>query len=176
MNVKYHLSQETINQFTVVIASKIINQKEVKEVVEDSEVEVQVAMEETTAAVDDLEEIDHLEKCTKQLVETAVMNVKYHLSQETINQFTVVIASKIINQKEVKEVVEDSEVEVAAEAAMEETTAVVDDLEEIDHLEKCTKQLVETVAMNVKYHLSQETINQFTVVIALKIIDKTTFN
>ena len=35
------------------------------------------------------------------------MNVKYHLSQETINQFTVVIASKIINQKEVIEVVED---------------------------------------------------------------------
>jgi len=122
--------------------------------------------------VEDSEEIDHLEKCTKQLVETVVMNVKYHLSQETINQFTVVIASRIINQREVKD---DSEVEVAAEAAMEETTAVVDDLEEIDHLEKCTKQLVETVVMNVKYHLSQETINQFTVVIALKIIDKITF-
>jgi len=98
--------------------------------------------------------------------------VKYHLSQETINQFTVVIASRIINQREVKD---DSEVEVAAEAAMEETTVVVEDLEEIDHLEKCTKQLVETVVMNVKYHLSQETINQFTVVIALKIIDKITF-
>jgi len=99
------------------------------------------------------------------------MNVKYHLSQETINQFTVVTASRIINQKEVKG---DSEVEV--QVAMEETTAVVEDLEEIDHLEKCTKQLVGTVVMNVKYHLSQETINQFTVVTALKIIDKITFN
>ena len=59
---------------------------------------------------------------------------------------------------------------------MEETTAVVEDLEEIDHLERCTKQLVETVVMNVKYHLNQETINQFTVVTALKIIDKITFN
>jgi hypothetical protein len=102
------------------------------------------------------------------------MNVKYHLSQETINQFTVVTASRIINQKEVKEVVEDLGVEV--QVAMEETTAVVEDLEEIDHLEKCTKQLVGTVVMNVKYHLSQETINQFTVVTALKIIDKITFN
>ena len=84
------------------------------------------------------------------------------------------IASRIINQKEVKEVVEDLEVEV--EEAMEEITAVVEDLEEIDHLEKCTKHLVGTVVMNVKYDLSQETINQFTVVIALKIIDKVTFN
>ena len=37
-------------------------------------------------------------------------------------------------------------------------------------LEKCTKQLVETVAMSVKYHLSQEMINQFIVMIAFQII------
>ena len=79
-------------------ASRIINQKEVKEVVEDLEVEVQEVMEETTVVVADLEETDHLEKCTKQLVEIVVMNVKYHLSQETINQFTVMIASRIINK------------------------------------------------------------------------------
>jgi len=167
MNVKYHLSQETINQFTVMIASRIINQKEVKEVVEDLEVEVQEVMEETTVVVADLEETDHLEKCTKQLVEIVVMNVKYHLSQETINQFIVTIASRIINQKEV---VEDLEVEV--QEVMEETTVVVADLEETDHLEKCTKQLVEIVVMNVKYHLSQETINQFIVTIASRIINK----
>ena len=95
MNVKYHLSQETINQFTVVIASRIINQKEVKD---DSEVEVQVAMEETTAVVEDLEEIEHLEKCTKQLVEIVEMSVKYHLSQEMINQFIVMIVSRIIKE------------------------------------------------------------------------------
>jgi hypothetical protein len=70
----------------------------VKEVVEDSEVEVQVAMEETTAVVEDLEEIDHLEKCTKQLVETVVMSVKYHLCQKTLDLYIVTIALKIINR------------------------------------------------------------------------------
>ena len=80
------------------IVSKIINQKEVKEVVEDLEVEVQVVMEEITAVVEDLEEIDRLEKCTKQLVEIVAMNAKYHLSQETTNQFIVMIVSKIINK------------------------------------------------------------------------------
>jgi len=109
-----------------------------------------------------------LEKCTKQLVEIVEMSVKYHLSQEMINQFIVMIVSRIINQKEVKEVVEDLEVEV--QAVMEETTAVVEDLEEIEHLEKCTKQLVEIVEMSVKYHLSQEMINQFIVMIVFQII------
>ena len=169
MNVKYHLSQEMITQFTVMIALKIINQKEVREVVEGLGVEVQVAMEETTAVVEDLEEIDHLEKCTKQLVETVAMNVKYHLSQEMINQFTVMIALKIINQKEVREVVEGLEVEV--EEVMEEITAVVEDLEEIDHLEKCTKRLVGIVVMNVRYHLNQEMINQSIVTNVFQIIN-----
>ena len=49
---------------------------------------------------------------------------------------------------------------------------VVDDLEETDHLEKCTKQHVETVAMNVKYHLSQEILDQFIVQTALKTISE----
>ena len=142
MSVKYHLSQEMINQFIVMIVSRIINQKEVKEVVEDLEVEVQAVMEEITAVVEDLEEIEHLEKCTKQLVEIVVMNVKYHLSQETTNQFIVTIASRIINQKEVKEVAEDLEVE--AQEVMEETTAVVEDLEETDHHERCTQLHVQS--------------------------------
>ena len=87
-----------INQFIVVIASRIINQKEVKEGAEDLEVEVQAVMEETIAVVEDLEEIEHLEKCTKQLVEIVAMSVKYHLSQEMINQFIVMIASRIIKE------------------------------------------------------------------------------
>ena len=80
------------------IVSRIINQKEVKEVVEDLEVEAQEVMEETTAVVEDLEEIEHLEKCTKQLVEIVEMSVKYHLSQEMINQFIVMIVSRIIKE------------------------------------------------------------------------------
>ena len=80
------------------IVSRIINQKEVKEVVEGLEVEVQAVMEETTAVVEDLEEIEHLEKCTKQLVEIVEMSVKYHLSQEMINQFIVMIVFQIIKE------------------------------------------------------------------------------
>ena len=36
--------------------------------------------------------------------------------------------------------------------------------------EKCTKQHAEIVAMSVKYHLSQEMINQFIVMIVFQII------
>ena len=95
MNVRYHLSQEMINQFTVMNAFQTINQKEV---VEGLAEEVQVAMEETIVMVVDLEETDHLEKCTKQLVEIVAMNVRYHLSQEMINQFTVMNAFQTINR------------------------------------------------------------------------------
>ena len=77
------------------IVSRIINQKEV---VEDLEVEVQAVMEETIAVVEDLDEIEHLEKCTKQLVEIVEMSVKYHLSQEMINQFIVMIVFQIIKE------------------------------------------------------------------------------
>jgi len=86
-----------INQSIVMIASRIINQKEVKEVVEDLEVEVKEAMEEITEVAEDLEEIDHLEKCTKRLVEIVVMNVRYHLNQEMINQSIVMIVFQIID-------------------------------------------------------------------------------
>ena len=103
-------------------------------------------------------------------METVETNVKYHLSQETTNQSIVVIASRIINQIELKEVVDDLEVEVLV--VTEEITAVVGDLEETDHLEKCTKQHVETVETNVKYHLSQEIPDQFIVQTALKTISE----
>ena len=39
-----------------------------------------------------------LEKCTKQLVEIVEMSVKYHLSQEMINQFIVMIVFQIIKE------------------------------------------------------------------------------
>ena len=50
---------------------------------------------------------------------------------------------------------------------------VLDSEETIEDHAKCTKQLVETVVMNVKYHLSLVMIDQFTVLIVSKIIDKT---
>ena len=120
---------------------------------------------------------DH-ERCTKQLVEIVAMNVKYHLSQEMINLFTVMIVFKIINQKEVKEVVEDLVVEeqvVMAEmtevdqVVMAEMTEVE---EEMTDLERCTKQLVEIVAMNVKYHSNQEMLDQFIAQTVSKTINK----
>ena len=109
MNVKYHLSQDKINQSIVAIASRITNQKEVTAVVADL-AETVVAedladvepadMVETTVVAEDLEETDHHEKCTRQLVETVAMNVKYHLSQDKTNQSIVMTASRITNQKE----------------------------------------------------------------------------
>ena len=84
------------------------------------------------------------------------MNVKSHLSQDRINQFTVMTASQIINQKEATavevdleeiEVAEDleeieaavvtEEIEIEAVVVTEEIEAVVV-TEEIDH-GKCTK-------------------------------------
>ena len=58
-------------------------------------------MVETAVAVEaDMAEIDLQEKCTKQLVEIAVTNVKFHSNQAETNQFIVMIASKITNQQE----------------------------------------------------------------------------
>ena len=61
----------------------------------------QADMVEIAAAVEaDMVETDLQEKCTKQLVEIAVTNVKYHSNQAETNQFIVTIASKITNQQE----------------------------------------------------------------------------
>jgi len=102
------------NQFIVTIASKITNQQETTvaeadlvEAAVDDMVEIEMAdaepadMVETAVAVEaDMVETDLQEKCTKQLVEIAVMNVKYHSNQAETNQFIVMIASKITNQQE----------------------------------------------------------------------------
>ena len=110
---RFHLSLVMPNQFIVTIASKTINQKEATEVEVDlaeteavvdleveAEVEAQADMVEIAAVVEDLEEIDHHERCTKQPVETVAMNVKSHLSQDKTNQSIVMTASRITNQKE----------------------------------------------------------------------------
>ena len=90
-----------------------------------------------------------------QLVETVASNAKFHSSQDRTNQSTVTNVFQSINQHlEEAQVAEDleAEVDLAEEVALTE-----------DH-EKCTKQLVEIVVMNVKFHLNQKETNQSTVV------------
>ena len=99
------------------------------------------------------------------LVETVVSNAKFHSSQGKINQFTVVTVFRNINHKtEEVQVVEDLEAEVATEEALTE-----------DH-EKCTKRLVETVVMNVKFHSSQNKTNQSTAQNVFRSIEATDDN
>jgi hypothetical protein len=113
MNVKYHSNQVEKNQFIVTIVSKTTNQQETTvaeadlvEAVADDMVEIETVdaepedMAETTAVVEDLEETDLQERCIKQLVEIAEMNVKYHSNQVEKNQFIVTIVSKTTNQQE----------------------------------------------------------------------------
>ena len=113
-NAKFHSSQDRTNQYTVVTVSRNINHKteEVQDLGEEAqvaedlvaeeaqavEVEEDLAAEEALAEEVDLTE-DH-EKCTKQLVEIAVRNVKFHLNQKATNQSTVVNVFKVI--KEIK--------------------------------------------------------------------------
>ena len=115
------------------------------------------------------ETIDH-EKCIKQPVETVATNVKYHSNQDKIGQFTVMSAFQIISQKD-ENVHDLVEIEVVDDLVEIE---VVDDLKE-DH-ERCTKQPVLIVAMNVKYHSNQKIPDQFTAMIASKIIKQTDDN
>ena len=83
-----------------------------------------------------------------QLVEIAEKTVRFHLSQDKTNQFIVTTVSKTTNQQEMTvveaDLVETVVVEDLVEADVEqedmaEIAAVVEDLEEIDHHEKCTK-------------------------------------
>jgi len=95
-----------------------------------------------------------------QLVETVVSNAKFHLSQDKTSQSTVTNVFQSINQHlEEVQVAEDLAEEVEAmveEAALEEEAALTE-----DH-EKCTKQHVETVVMNAKFHLSQNRTSLYT--------------
>jgi len=102
-----------------------------------------------------------------QLVEIVARHAKFHSSQDRINQSTVTNVFQTINQHlEEAQVVEDLEAEVAVEVATE--VAAEEALTE-DH-EKCTKRLVEIVVKTVKFHLSQDRINQSTAANAFKVI------
>ena len=101
------------------------------------------------------------------LVGTVVNNAKFHSSQDRTNQYTVVTVSRNINHKtEVEDLAEVAE--VAEDLAAEEALAEEVDLTE-DH-EKCTRQLVEIVVRNVKFHLSQKETSQSTVANVFKVI------
>ena len=97
-----------------------------------------------------------------QLVETVASNAKFHSSQDRTNQSTVTNVFQTINQHL-------EEAQVAEDLAEEVVLAEEVDLTE-DH-EKCTKQLVETVVKNAKYHSSQDKINQFIVMNVFRTID-----
>ena len=104
------------------------------------------------------------------LVEIVVNNAKFHSSQDRTNQYTVVIVSKNTNRRtEVEDLAEGAQVveDLAAEEALAEEVALTE-----DH-EKCTKQLVETVVRNVKFHLSQKETNQSIAVNVFKAIKET---
>jgi hypothetical protein len=115
IHVRFHLSLAMTNQFIVTIVFQIIDQQEttvaeadlvVTEaaeadlVVTEMEDVEQADMVEIAAAEEDSEETDLHEKCTKQHVEIAVTNVKFHSNQAETNQFIVTIASKTTNQQE----------------------------------------------------------------------------
>ena len=96
------------------------------------------------------------EKCTLQHAVTVVTNVKYHFNQKKTDLFIAENVSKITNQPQDKvavDLVEDLADLVATEALdlVEET---------IDHV-KCMMQNAVTVAMIVKYHLSQKKTDLF---------------
>ena len=118
-----------------------------------------------------------------QLVEIAEKTVRFHLSQDKTNQFIVTTVSKTTNQQEmtvaeadladaavadmvetvVVEDLEETEMADVVPEDMAETAAVVEDLEETDHLEKCTQLHVQSVEQNVKFHSNQMEKNQFIV-------------
>ena len=103
------------------------------------------------------------------LVEIVANNAKSHLSQDRTNQSIVVNAFRSINHRAEVDLAEEGQVaEVAEDLAAEEALAEEVDLTE-DH-EKCTRQLVEIVVRNVKFHLNQKETSQSTAVNVFKVI------
>ena len=127
-------------------------------------------MAEITVAVEDLEETDHQERCTRLHVQNVEKNVKFHSNQLEKNQFIVMNAFEIVNQKEA--IVEEADlVETVAVEDLVETVAV-EDLEETDHQERCTRLHVQNVEKNVKFHSNQMDKNQFIVMNVSKTINQ----
>ena len=104
-----------------------------------------------------------------QLVAIVARHAKFHSSQDRTNQSTAMNVFQTINQHlEEAQVVEDLEAEV--DLVEEEDLAEEEALTE-DH-EKCTKRLVETVARNAKFHLSQKGTSQSIAQNVFKVIEE----
>ena len=98
-NAKFHSNQDKTNQSIATNVFQTINHKtEEVDLVEEAQVVEDLVAEEALAEEVALTE-DH-EKCTKQLVETAVKNVKFHLNQKETNQSIAANVFKVI--KEIK--------------------------------------------------------------------------
>ena len=109
------------------------------------------------------------------LVEIAVSNAKFHSNQDKTNQSIATNVFQTINHKtEVALVAEDLAVEVAlvAEDLAVEVALVAEVALTEDH-EKCTKQLVEIVRKNVKFHSNQEETSLSIATSVFKIIKET---
>jgi len=109
------------------------------------------------------------------LVEIAVSNAKFHSNQDKTSQSIAMNVFQTINHKtEVALVAEDLAVEVAlvAEDLAVEVALVAEVALTEDH-EKCTKQLVEIVRKNVKFHSNQEETSQSIAASVFKVIKET---
>ena len=109
------------------------------------------------------------------LVEIAVSNAKFLSNQDKTNQSIAMNVFQTINHKtEVALVAEDLAVEVAlvAEDLAVEVALVAEVALTEDH-EKCTKQLVEIVRKNVKFHSNQEETSQSIAASVFKVIKET---
>ena len=102
-----------------------------------------------------------------QLVEIVEINVRFHLNQDKTNQFIVMIVFLITDQKEATEEEADlAETAVAEDLAVEEAVEVAS---EIEDPVKCTKQHVQIVETNVRFHSNQMEKNQFIVMTAFPV-------
>jgi len=102
-----------------------------------------------------------------QLVEIVEINVRFHLSQDKTNQFIVMTVFLITDQKEATEEEADlAETVVAEDLAVEEAVEVAS---EIEDPVKCTKQHVQIVETNVRFHSNQMEKNQFIVMTAFPV-------
>ena len=110
-------------------------------------------------------------------MQTVATNVKFHSSQDRTSQSIVTNVFRNTNQKagEAQDLAEEAQVaEVAEEALVAE---VAEDLAAEEALtedrEKCTKQLVETVARNVKFHSNHQETSQSIAANVFKVIEET---
>ena len=111
------------------------------------------------------------------LVEIAVSNAKFHSNQDKTNQSIATNVFQTINHKTEEALVvadlEAEEAQVAAEEALAVEEALAEEVALIEDHEKCTKQLVEIVRKNVKFHSNQEETSQSIAASVFKIIKET---